>query len=67
MTAITIRLADDRAQKLNELAAASGVSPEEFLRQSVEVWLEQSKTDWKSQLTLRPMARARIDLNDAFS
>lgn len=46
MTAITIKLSDDRLQRLKELAAASGVSPEELVRQSVDVWLQQPKNDF---------------------
>jgi hypothetical protein len=42
MTTITIPLADEQLRKLTELAEASGVTPEEFLRASVEKWLTHS-------------------------
>jgi hypothetical protein len=46
MTAITIRLSDDRLAKLVDLAAQSGLSPEEFLRTRVEQWLEHPESDF---------------------
>jgi hypothetical protein len=39
MTAITISLCEERLARLCELAAESGLSPEAFLRTSVERWL----------------------------
>jgi len=46
MSAITITLSDDRAKKLNELAAASGLTPEELLVRSLLQWLDESKKDF---------------------
>ena len=46
MSAITIMLSEERVRKLQELAAASGVAPEELVRQSVEQWLAGPKKDF---------------------
>ncbi len=41
MTTVSIPLSDERLSKLRELAAETGLAPEEFLRQRVESWLER--------------------------
>jgi antitoxin FitA len=46
MRTITITLADERLQKLKELAKEAQIAPEELLRISVEEWLSRPKDDF---------------------
>jgi predicted transcriptional regulator len=46
MSNITIQLADDRMQQLQELAQEAKVPPEELLRARVENWLTESAQDF---------------------
>lgn len=42
----TVTLSEERALRLEELARKAGVSPEEFLRSSVEEWLARAGNDF---------------------
>lgn len=42
----TIALSDEKARRLEELAREAGVTPEEFLRSSVEGWLSEPREDF---------------------
>ncbi len=46
MTTINIPLSDESLARLRELAAQSGVPPEEFLRRHVERFLESLSTEF---------------------
>ncbi len=46
MTSITIDIPDDQLQKLQSLAKAHGISPEELLRSSLEDWLSSPKPEF---------------------
>jgi hypothetical protein len=46
MRTITITLADERLQKLKELAKEAKIAPEELLCASVEEWLSRPKDDF---------------------
>ena len=47
MSSITIELPEERLQKLRELAAELGVTPEELLRASVEGLLNRPDDEFK--------------------
>ncbi|MFY9611344.1 MAG: CopG family transcriptional regulator [Blastocatellia bacterium] len=47
MTTITIGLSDDRALRLNEMAARLGVSPEELVRVSVDELLARPDEEFE--------------------
>jgi len=46
MTTIPLHLSDESLARLRELAAQSGVAPEEFLQRRVERFLEPPSTDF---------------------
>ncbi|MBI1903785.1 MAG: ribbon-helix-helix protein, CopG family [Planctomycetia bacterium] len=39
MSTITISLSDERLERLKEMAESAGLTPEEFIRASLEEWL----------------------------
>jgi predicted transcriptional regulator len=46
MTTITVTLSEERLAKLKELAAESGVTPENLLQASVDEWLARQRADF---------------------
>lgn len=46
MSAITIPLTEERLARLKDLAAQSGQSPEEFLRECLDRWLAKAEDDF---------------------
>jgi antitoxin FitA len=46
MTTFSIQLRDDQAERLREMAAEAGVTPEEFLNSGVREWLETPRRDF---------------------
>ena len=46
MSSITILLSDERLERLKELAKDAGLTPEEFVRASLEAWLAGENEDF---------------------
>ncbi len=46
MTTYTIALPDEKARRLQEIAIAAGITPEELLRAGVEEWLARPGNDF---------------------
>jgi antitoxin FitA len=45
-TTFQVAVSEDSARRLEELAGAAGMSPEQFLRASVEEWLSHLRPDF---------------------
>jgi predicted transcriptional regulator len=47
MSTVTIALSDEQMQRLQELARANRLAPEELLRARVEEWLERPEGEFR--------------------
>jgi antitoxin FitA len=45
-TTFQVAVSESSARRLEELAGGVGMSPEQFLRASIEEWLSRSKSDF---------------------
>lgn len=48
MTSITVPIAEERLERLREIAGRLGVSPEELARATLDSWLEHPSDDFRS-------------------